>query len=316
MVYNLKPVKTPTDNALTVRTKSGNDVADANNVIVVAIPDANGFTFRERAAAYLSGTSVITLADGQAYWGKASLAASTYTAYLYAIWDGTGIVFALCGYSGLTLVSTTVTVTDPHFMLVEGSSTYVKNAAHFCVTIAKVIFTYNVAGAPDYILSDSMQIVWGRDPSDVYTKVLENTALAFNMVAAADWTYVDNTNSRITFIAPRTGKYRVGFKFSVEYDGASNDKLSILAAFALTSSLGANAFDAHNFYKRVQIATAGGEYHLIAEQCYLEHDFECVSGESVTIDLVYKATLTKGTAQAGSSNNITRMRVTEITQGM
>jgi len=130
----------------------------------VAIPDGAGHTLRSRAAAYLSGTGQIILADAGNYWSKGSLDAEIKTAWLYAIWDGTGIVWALAGYSGFHMVPTTVTATDDDYFLLEASSTYTRSNAHYCVAVAKIRYQYDTADTPDHTIQATVenapQVIW------------------------------------------------------------------------------------------------------------------------------------------------------------
>ena len=85
-------------------------------------------------------------------------------AYLYAIWDGTGITWALAGYAGFTKVPTTTTVGDADYFLLETSSTYTRTATHSCVCVGKIRYKYNTADTPDHTilatLENAPQIVW------------------------------------------------------------------------------------------------------------------------------------------------------------
>lgn len=109
LVKNLAPTVNAAVNKLDIFTKSGGAVPDLDNVITVAIPDGNGYTFRTRSGAYLSGTSQIVMADGASYWSKGGTSGEIVMCWLYAIWDGTGIVWALGGYSGFLTVPLFVT---------------------------------------------------------------------------------------------------------------------------------------------------------------------------------------------------------------
>lgn len=167
LVSNLKPVVNAAVNKLDICTKSGGAAPNASNIIRVAIPDGNGYTFRMRSGAYLSGTSQIVMADAGGYWGRATLASVLRDAYLYAIWDGTGIVWALGGHSFLTNVSTTTTVTDPDYLLLEASSTYSRSASHFCICVGKIRYEYDAADTPDHTIQAATNLAcWGAYPGD------------------------------------------------------------------------------------------------------------------------------------------------------
>jgi hypothetical protein len=151
---NLKPVADgDTVSKLWIYTKSGGALPDSGNVIRVAIPDGNGYTWRTRAAEYLSGNGFILFNDqtSPGYWGLATGARTA--AYLHAIWDGTGIVWALCR-SPRYKVSETTTVTDNDFMLLEFSTSYTRSADHYCVPVARIPFEYDTGDSPDYTIID------------------------------------------------------------------------------------------------------------------------------------------------------------------
>jgi hypothetical protein len=174
LVSNLKPTVNAAVNKLDVFTKSGGAVPDATNIIKVAIPDGNGHTLRSRAAAYLSGTSQIVLANAANYWSKGTIDAEIKTAWLYAIWDGTGIVWALGGYAGLQKVSTTTTATDDDYLLLEASSTYTRDANHYCVAVAKIRYEYDTGDDPDHTIQatveNSPRVIW--NPKSDYGKTV------------------------------------------------------------------------------------------------------------------------------------------------
>jgi hypothetical protein len=156
IVYNLKLVRdSSNNNKLVIRCASLDATPDQWNPIRVQIQDGNGVSLRKRGATYLDGTYSITLVDGTAYWNKVSINNSLYYGFLYAIWDGTGIIFALGGHPNLLNVSTTTTVTDADYLLLEDSTTYSRNSAHFCTAIAEVAYEYDTADTPDYTISTS-----------------------------------------------------------------------------------------------------------------------------------------------------------------
>ena len=216
LVSNLKPTVNAAVNKLDIFTKSGGAVPDASNPITVAIPDGNGHTFRTRAAAYLSGTSQIILADAANYWGKGSLDAEIKTAWLYAIWDGTGIVWALGGYSGFNVVPTTTTVTDDDYFLLEASSTYTRNAAHYCVPVAKIRYQYDTADTPDHTIQASgglaPQVIWGSK-SDYGKSVL----LVTTATAAVDFA----EQSPLSVVVKQSGVFRADARAYGDASGAA-----------------------------------------------------------------------------------------------
>lgn len=163
-VVNLKIVKHDDEaNVIDIFAKSSGALPGTATPIKVMIPDGNGAQLRTRSAQYLSGTSKITLADAGGYWGRASADGSSYDAYLYAIWDGTGIVWALGSHSDMTVVSTTTTATDADYLLLETSSTYTRSASHYCVCVGKVSYQYDTGDAPDHTLSAVMYVRYGNN---------------------------------------------------------------------------------------------------------------------------------------------------------
>lgn len=219
LANNLKPVVNAAVNKLDIFTKTGGAVPDATNYFTISIPDGNGYTARTRKATYLSGTSQFIMADGANYWGKGSLNADIKNAYIYAIWDGTGIVWALGGYSGLTVVSTTTTVTDPHYLLPEEGSTYTRSASHYCICCGRIRYEYDTADTPDHTIqatvANAPQIIYGRDPSDMYYKTQTyGSAISLDVSTDVAWVDVDATNAAITFIPPRTTNYKITFEFT------------------------------------------------------------------------------------------------------
>lgn len=176
MIINLKPTVNAAVNKLDILTKSAGAVPDATNPIKVMIPDGNGYTQRTRAAAYLSGTSQFIMADAANYWSKGSLDAEIKTAYVYAIWDGTGIVWALGGYSGFTRCPASTTATDDDFFLLEEGSTYTKAVTEYCVCVAKIRYQYDTADTPDHTIQatviDAPQVIWNPKSDYGYQKNL------------------------------------------------------------------------------------------------------------------------------------------------
>jgi hypothetical protein len=216
-VVNLKPVVSIPVNTLDIFTKSGGAVPDATNIIKVAIPDGNGHTLRTRAAAYLSGTSQIVLANATNYWSKGVLASEIKTAWLYAIWDGTGIVWALAGYSGFNRVPTTTTETDDDFFLLEASSTYTRSNDHYCMAVAKIRYEYDTSDDPDHTIQatveNSPRVVW--NPKSDYSKI---STLATTISSASDIT----EQAVITTTVEQSGRYLItatGMAGGSDYNG-------------------------------------------------------------------------------------------------
>jgi hypothetical protein len=216
MVRNLKPYVNAAVNKLDVFTKSGGAVPDASNIITVAIPDGNGYTFRSRAAAYLSGTSQFIMADAANYWSKGSLDAEIKNAYIYAIWDANGgIVWALGGYSGFTRVPASTTETDDDFFLLEASSTYTKVITDYCVCVGKIRYQYDTGDTPDHTIQatalDAPQVMWNPKSDYGYQKNLATTNTsgsniteysAVSVVVKQSGSYLINVQARGIFVSP------------------------------------------------------------------------------------------------------------------
>lgn len=216
LVSNLKPVRNATANYLDIFTKTGGAVADSDNKIKVAIPDGNGHTYREDAGAYLSGTRQIRMADGANYWSKGSRDGEIKTAWLYAIWDGTGIVWALGGYPGITNVSTTTTATDDNYLLLEQGSTYTRNAAHYCVAVAKINYEYDTADSPDHTIQAGIGVQW-NPPLAFDKRKTYGASISIGVGVDAAYEDTDATNAAITFTPPATSLYEVRFQFPIYF---------------------------------------------------------------------------------------------------
>jgi hypothetical protein len=205
LIKNLKLVVNASVNKLDIFTKSGGAVPDASNIIVVAIPDGNGYTFRSRAAAYLSGTSQFIMADAANYWSKGSLDAEIKNAYIYAIWAAAGgIVWALGGYSGFTRVPASTTATDDDFFLLEAGSTYTKVITDYCARVGKIRYQYNTADTPDHTIQatvlDAPQVMWNPKSDYGYSKNLATTLVQGSEIVEY---------SAISIILKQSGKYNL-----------------------------------------------------------------------------------------------------------
>ena len=218
-VDNLKLVVNAAVNKLDLFTVSGGAVPDATNFISVAIPNGNGVTFRTRPGPYLSGTSQFVLDDASNYWGKVSDAAQFRNAYIYAIWDGSGIVWALGGYSGFKMTPTTTTGTDDDFFLLEASSTYTRNAAHYCVCVGRIRYSYNVSNTPDHTIQatveDSPELIYNPKSDYGYTKNLAARILG----SGADIAEV----SVVNLVVKQSGKYSIMGTINGGSNAASQD---------------------------------------------------------------------------------------------
>lgn len=172
--------------------------------INIEIPDGTGNTLRSRSAAYLSGTSQFVLADATNYWSKGSSSTEIKTAAVYAIWDGTGIIWALGGYSGFTRVPASTTVTDDDFFLLEDGSTYTKVITDFCVCVGFVRYIYNTAAAPDHTIQasvlDAPQVVYA--PQSNYARVAR---LAANVTSSSN---IDD-QSLVSIVVKQSGMYNL-----------------------------------------------------------------------------------------------------------
>jgi len=203
-IFNLKLAVNAAVNKLDVFTKSGGAVPAATNIIRVAVPDGTGNTIRSRAAAYLSGTSQFILADAANYWSKGSLDAEIKTAFVYAIWDGTGIVWALGGYSGFTRVPTTTTVTEDDYFLLEASSTYTRSNSHYCVCVGKIRYQYDTADTPDHTIQatvlDAPQVIWNPKSDYGYSKSLATTVTSVGDIAEY---------SAVSLVVKQSGTYDI-----------------------------------------------------------------------------------------------------------
>jgi hypothetical protein len=216
-LVNLKPAVNAAVNKLDIFTKSGGADPDATNILNVIIPDGSGYTARSRAAAYLSGTSQFILADATDYWSKGDLAAEIKTAWVYAIWDGTGIVWALAGYSGFNMVPTTTTVGDDDYFLLEAGSTYTRNNAHYCVCVGKIRYEYDTGDTPDHTIQATVenapQVMWNPKSDYGYRSTLATT----NTAVASITEY-----SAVSLVVKQSGKYSIRGNVSGGSDNSSN----------------------------------------------------------------------------------------------
>jgi hypothetical protein len=216
MVYNLKPVVNAAVNKLDLFTKSGGGYPTLINPIRVMIPDGNGYTQRLRVSNYLSGVGQFVMAEATNYWSKGSLDVEIKTAYIYAIWDGTGIVWALAGYSGFSMVPTTTTVTDDDFFLLEYGSTYTRSNSHYCVCVGRIRYQYDTADNPDHTIQTTVenapQIMW-NPPSDYSI----TRTLATTLSQASDLT----SSGTIIIAIKQTGIYAISGKALCQCTGGT-----------------------------------------------------------------------------------------------
>jgi hypothetical protein len=249
LVKNLKPVVNASVNKLDIFTKSGGAAPDASNVIAVAIPDGTGYTFRTRAAAYLSGTSQFIMDDAANYWGAGSLTNENKTAWLYAAWDGTGIVWMLRRFSGFAKVSETSTATDDDFCLLEYGSTYTKHDGDPCVAVAKIRYQYDTSENPDHEIQatvlDAPRVSW--NPKSDYARIV---SLAATNTSAAD---ID-AYSAVSVVVKQSGRYFiVGNGAQYNYGTSNNGSTFIRTGSATYGSAvlqGSNASTFETAYSK------------------------------------------------------------------
>ncbi len=204
LIRNLKPVVNADVNELDIFTKSGGAAPDATNIIMVAIPDGNGYTFRSRNGAVASGTGQIAMANAGNYWSKGSLDAEIKTCWLYAIYSAAdaGIVWALGGYSGFNAVPTTTTATDDDYFLLETSSSYTRVATDYCVAVAKIRYQYDTADTPDHTIQatviDAPQVIWNPKSDYARYATLATSNVSGSLIAEY---------SAISVVVKQAGRY-------------------------------------------------------------------------------------------------------------
>jgi len=216
-IQNLKLAVNASVNKLDIFSKDTGVAPTSANPIWIKIPDGTGNVYRKRAAAYLSGTSQFIMADAANYWSKGSLDAEIKTAYVYAIWDGTGIVWALGGYSGFTRVPASTTATDDDFFLLEAGSTYTKAVTEYCVCVGKIRYQYDTADTPDHTIQatviDAPQVIW--NPKSDYGKF---NALATTVTYGTG----DGETALIAAVIKQSGNYTVNYTDSLTTGSAGS----------------------------------------------------------------------------------------------
>lgn len=316
--HNLKLARGATAEILWVYAQSSGVLPSATNPIGVLIPDGDELQIRQRTAAYLSGAGSFTLADAAGYWGRASTAASKFTAYLYAIWDGTGIVWALCAYSGINLVPTTVTAAADNYFLLEDSSTYTRNAAHYCVSIAKLEYEYHTADAPDHTINATgFRFIYDRDPNDIYEKETVYGSLITLSTSGTSAVYiaVDSANARISFVCPRNGSYAVSFIFTASSHGLLNGILNDSKSFCLTADAGTNKYCYQTLCYANMVDATGT--HVFGSTMNLSCIFYCIAETTYNFDLYYLEGAAAGNWSGSYVNTWTmsmRKRIEELRQ--
>jgi hypothetical protein len=258
-VVNLKPVVNIEPNKLDIFAKSSGAAPDASNPIGIAIPDGSGYTFRMRSGSYLGGTSQIVMSDGVNYWSKGSVAGEIKTAWLYAIWDGTGIVWALAGYSGFTMVPTTTTATDDDYFLLEDSSTYTRDAAHYCVAVSRIRYEYDTGDTPDHTIQvgveNAPQIMWNPKSDYGYSKNLATTITTAGPLSE---------QSCVSLIVRQSRKYKITWCGEMYVDNYYTP-----VTFQLWIKTGNATYGAAAYRARAEMSFAwtsiGGSQSLMAE---------------------------------------------------
>ncbi len=259
-IFNLKVVPSTLTSGLNVVANSSATFIDSANPVLIAIPGANGVnTLRTRSADYLSGNGLFVLADGANYWEKGSLASQVKDMWLYAIWDGTGIVFALGGYSGFGTVPTTTDPLRDDYFLLEYGSTYTRDANHFCVPVCRVRYTYATADTPDYTVASSGEnapfVQWA--PKSDYTKT---TALATTITVAGNIA----EDGLVSFTLNQAGRYLLIGKGSIS---ASSTNINGILRLKYGSAT----------YASATAAAQGLMYDAVASQVVETSVFDVVS---------------------------------------
>lgn len=125
-----------------------NFAAGNNGTFVITTVALNYFEVTNAGGAVESnktiGTGSIKISPAKSANGEVNWA------YVYAIWDGTGIVWGLAGHPYHTNVPVTTDVESNDYMLLEGSSTYTRSNSHYCKCIGRVPYTYYTGDAPNH----------------------------------------------------------------------------------------------------------------------------------------------------------------------
>ena len=125
-----------------------NFAAANNGTFVITAVALNYF---EVTNAAVSAETDKTIGTGSIKIGPPkSVTGAVNWAYVYAIWDGTGIVWALAGHPYHMVCSVSTDEESNDFMVIEGSSTYTKSASHYCKCVGRVPYTYYTGDAPDH----------------------------------------------------------------------------------------------------------------------------------------------------------------------
>jgi hypothetical protein len=266
LIHNLKPSINPNTSLLDVFTKSSNAFPNTTDIIMVAIPDGNGYTFRTRNSQIALGTGQISMVDTGNYWNRESLSDQIKTCWLYAIWStvDSGIVWALGGYSGFTSVSTTQIPTDDDYMLLENSSTYIRQSTDYLVTVAKICYEYDVGNTPNHIIQttveNSPQVIWNSKSDYAIGKSLD-------MSITSESDIIDQLV--LIHLITQTGKYSISHQLSFSGEGTWGLANTTLKKESTIIS------QAHGYGPATNIITISGcanEYIRSGEYLYLNAD--------------------------------------------
>lgn len=169
-----------------IRSRFTGLIPSARDLIIVSVSDGNSLATRVRGPSYLSGSSNITLPSVPT-WGIAS--GKYVDLCLYAIWDGNGVVWAVALSDSLQNVSTAVN-TLSSYMLLEDSSTYVKNASHYCQCITKfnVVYSTSSANSPVSVAINNFTFLGPSACGNLNITALRGTSA---------WTWGDNAYGEI-----------------------------------------------------------------------------------------------------------------------
>jgi phage-related tail fiber protein len=268
-VRNLKPVVNLAVNKLDLFTKSGGTTPDADNTISIAVPDGSGVTFRSRSA-YLDGTSQFILADGTAYWGAVS-GTDKMKLHKYAIWDGTGLVWALSRYAGFHQVPTTSDSGADDYFHIEAGSSYTKNASHHCVCFCEVWANYNTANSPDWTFYDSSagvefspQIVWNPKSDYGYFGYYSGQVSGSDIAAFSAISKVVKQPGKYNIWGQSNGRTGGGYTYLFTYIkvGSATYSSATQKAFGQQETPGTNyTIDCHAFAGEIYL-NAGDTIHL------------------------------------------------------
>lgn len=186
-----------------------------------------------------------TIGSGSIKYFKAkSHATNIHWAYVYAIWDGTGIVWALAGHPFHRNVPTTTELEHTEYMLIEESSTYTKDNAHYCQCVGRVPYTYNTASSPDHTFLAAIPSVpvvgyVGDGKTGVIQKrVFTHGSPDFtNIACPIDDTIPQYTEGKVVMAFPFTPR-RVGSRVTLTISGLTDSVTAFPAVAFLIQDWG------------------------------------------------------------------------------